>query len=237
MLHYFSDYFSTQDYPDDFGYSETWNTEYDKWLALAYELDRDWYDTGKTRVGKAKQRDEFLGEAMAVYFFHRFRGAKDITLEPEGKGNTRLDFAYLSEEGEQWLVEVKSPSWRGEVWKDTGLTKAQKEWRIKQPRHLDRESNWYRHEDAVEDPIRKTLPKLQEGKNNSLVIVPSMRVNTTGQPHGLLEHAVMSELNTQDPNHLISRVDVLEVVLPFLPLGQGIKYRHEWFAAKQTATE
>lgn len=230
-MYYFSDYFRTQNYDDDFGDSIVWKQETDKWLRLASQLDRGWYNTGKTRVGNPKQRDEFLGEAKAIYYFHHYLKVKHIKLEPKGKGRTKLDFAYLDENGKQWLVEVKSPSWQGEVMKDESLTQEQKEQRKKQPRVNNSDKGGsYDEKHAVEDSIKNALPKFEEGENNILVITPSMIVNYPNYstyPSELLENSAMKELKVQDPNNLISRVVILQTRCAG---GQEIKYAYRCFS-------
>lgn len=100
---HFFDYFKK--YDDDFGYSETWNREINSWLSLLYELDRAFYQTAKTRVNTAKQRDEFLGEAKAIYYFHNFLGINKFEFEPPGKNQKKLDFSYEQDNGQRQVKQ------------------------------------------------------------------------------------------------------------------------------------
>lgn len=118
ILQNFNDVFSTIKYNDDFGWSSDWNEEIEKWLVFAKTLDKTWYDAGKGRVKKAKQRDELLGELKAMYFIGVMSSCQITQIEPNGQIKSKNDFLFTDKKGDDWFVEVKTPSWRGEVSKE-----------------------------------------------------------------------------------------------------------------------
>lgn len=208
---HFFDFFKK--YDDDFGYNETWNKEIDKWLALLHALNSKFYDLGKTRVGTQKQRDEFLGEAKSIYYCHEFLHGKNFKLEPSGKNNKKLDFFYERDDT-VFLVEVKSPSWLGEVWKDTSIPSDQKKKRQQQPQYLNNEALSFTPRDAVEDSIKNALPKFEKNQENVLMITPNMFVAMHNSPNTYVHQIVSDELKKQDKERLISTIAILEAELP-----------------------
>ncbi len=221
-MHYYTDYF--QHIPqDDFGWSTEWNNEIDKWLEYLYQINPTHYEQNKKRVLKDKQRDEFLGEIKTLYFLGRILGLKIIELEPQGKGKTKLDLSIEDLNNKLvWKVEVKSPSWKGQVWKDPNLTDMQKQARTSKPKIINGESKSFSSEEeiqyAAEDSIKNALPKFISGENNLLVITPDMSQNMltmfaiSAMAGGSRE--IQDELFLDDKDKLISTVLVLEPVLP-----------------------
>jgi hypothetical protein len=55
-MNYFNDYFKDVKYKDDFGWSEEWNQETNKWLVLANTLDHEYYLKSKSRVTRSRER-------------------------------------------------------------------------------------------------------------------------------------------------------------------------------------
>lgn len=167
-MKYFKDYFENVHYKDDFGYHSGWNQEIDSWLCLLYELDPVRYEKYKKRVVIEDERDAFLAEMKAVYYFKEKLGVTIVKLEPLGKDNFTLDFEFIDIDGKSWLTEVKRPSWRKEVMGDEDMTLQEKLKRLKKPQHINAEARWYSDRDAVDDPIRKAIPKFIKARNNLL---------------------------------------------------------------------
>jgi len=117
-LHNFNDIFSENKYGDDFGYSPEWNQEVEKWLSFVKSLDESWYESNKRRAKNAKQRDELLGEYKTMYFVGVESGCRITQIEPQGRAKAKNDFSFKDKGGDNWYVEVKSPSWRNEVSKE-----------------------------------------------------------------------------------------------------------------------
>lgn len=232
MQHY-KDYF--QHVPnDDFGYSLEWSQEVDRWLEYLYSINPNYYQQNKKRVLKDKQRDEFLGEIKTIYFLGKILGLKIIDIEPAGNGSTKLDLSIEDLSGKLWKVEVKSPSWKGQIWKDPKLTEAQKKARTSLPQYINGEGGSFSSEEeiefAVEDSIKNALPKFIKGENNLLVIVPNMyeqiitMLGISAMAGG--SEAIQGELLVHDIDGLVSVVLVLELVL--LMGDPEVKYTHKF---------
>ncbi len=220
-MNYYTDYFQHKP-QDDFGWSTEWNNEIYKWLEYLYQVNPTHYEQNKKRVLKDKQRDEFLGEIKTLYFFGKILGLKMIALEPDGKGNTKLDLSIEDLSSALWKVEVKSPSWKGQVWKDPNLTDEQKQARTSKPKIINGETKFFSSEEeiqyAAEDSIKNALPKFISGEKNLLVITPDMSQNMltmlaiSAMAGG--SRIIQDELFLDDEDKLICTVLVLEPVLP-----------------------
>lgn len=114
-LSYFNDLFSGSNFRDDFGLSESWNAQIEKWLTFADSIDTEWYQRNKPRTKSDKQRDELLGEYKALYFIGHISGGQIMQTEPQGNLSKKNDFLFKDKDNSNWYVEVKSPSWRSEV--------------------------------------------------------------------------------------------------------------------------
>lgn len=110
--------FGSYEYNDDFGHSLEWNNEIERWLFFIKSKNPIWYKSNKSRVQSEKQRDELLGEYKALYYFGKISDCKITQFEPSGQGSKKNDFAFKDNGDVEWYVEVKSPSWRGEVSKE-----------------------------------------------------------------------------------------------------------------------
>ncbi|MFH1286976.1 MAG: hypothetical protein ABII02_04485 [Candidatus Magasanikbacteria bacterium] len=196
-------------YDDDFGYHPIWNAEINKWLEFVYGLNKNFYDTGKTDIAKPEKRDAFLGEIKAVYFCHKFLKGKQFKLEP----NTEIDFEY-EKSGVKIFVEVKSPSWHGEIFKDDSLTIEQKKKRKGSPQYINGEGRSFSPRDAIEDSIKNSLHKFKKNKKNILMITPNMFVGLHNSHNWRVQKIINEELQKQDVKNLITKVAILETELP-----------------------
>jgi hypothetical protein len=233
-MQFYQDYF--RHIPkDDFGYSSEWNGEVNKWLEYLFSVDKKSYEINKKRVMIDKQRDEFLGEIKTLYFLGKLLGLSIIAIEPDGKGQTKLDLSIKDLNDDLWKVEVETPSWLGQLWKNPNVIQEYKKWRASQPKYINGEAGSFSSEEeilfAVEDSIKNALPKFKEGDNNLLVICPEMHHQIMTML-GISEmkggsSAIQSELTFQDVHQLISSVLILE---PFLPSDSGnVDYAHMFF--------
>lgn len=209
-IKFFRDYFDKIKYTDEFGYNQIWNKEINRWLELICNVDHDFYNSGKKRIKQSNaKRDEFLGEIFAVFYFHKILKANKLKLEPNGLRNKKLDFACSCFGGQMWFVEVKSPSWKGEVQKNTGLNQKEKNKRCEEPQYKNDGGGSFTPRDAIEDSIKNSLAKFDENKNNALVIVPNMFVPICENSIDL-ENIIRDEILKQDDNKLLSKVIILE---------------------------
>lgn len=237
-MRFYNDYFKHVP-KDDFGWSGTWNREINKWLEYIYTIDPTFYSINKKRVLSDKQRDEFLGEAKTIYFLGKILGLKITELEPNGNGNTKLDLAINDLQNTPWKTEVKSPSWKGQIWKNPTLSNAQKTARTSQQKYINGEGGWFSSEEeieyAVEDSIKNALPKFNKGESNMLVIVPDMHHQILTML-GVSEmiggsKTIQNELFLQDTDQLISTVLILEPVL--FSADSKITYTHKFVTITQ----
>ena len=111
----FVNLFISVNFCDDFGYSELWNKEVEKWLSFIKQKDNQFFEQNIKRIRREKQRDELLGEYKSAYFIENKLKGKILKFEPFGKNRYKLDFSFQDEDGLEWFAEVKSPSWRNEV--------------------------------------------------------------------------------------------------------------------------
>ncbi|QQG43978.1 MAG: hypothetical protein HYW86_03895 [Candidatus Roizmanbacteria bacterium] len=232
-MNFYSDYF--QHTPqDDFGYSPEWNQEINKWLEFVFYLNKDYYKKNKKRVLIDKQRNELLGELKTIYFFGKILRLNIEDLEPDGKDYTKLDLSIKDLKNNLWKVEVKAPSWKGQLWKDSNLSESQKRIRVSKPKYINGEAGSFSSEEeikyTVEDSIKNALPKFTKGDNNLLVITPDMHhqiitmlaVSAMAGGSG----AIQDEITTQDGTNIISTVLILEPILP--ALENEVRYSHKF---------
>ena len=121
----FDDYFSSNKFADDFGWSDEWNKEMEKWLQLLKEINPTHYEVYQNRANKlrgAEHRDALLGEIKSIYFIAGVTKLPVVAIEPQGKGNTTLEFIFQDLNTESWKTEVKAPSWRSQIMKNLGMT-------------------------------------------------------------------------------------------------------------------
>lgn len=111
----FVNLFISANFCDDFGYSELWNKEVEKWLSFIKQKDNNFFKQNIKRIRREKQRDELLGEYKSAYFIESKLKGKILEFEPSGKNRYKLDFRFQDKDGLEWFAEVKSPSWRNEV--------------------------------------------------------------------------------------------------------------------------
>lgn len=207
---------------DDFGWSSECNSEVNIWLEYLYTINPAHYELNKKRVLKDKQRDEFLGEIKTLYFLGKILGLETVALEPNGKGNTLLDLSIQDLGGVLWKVEVKAPSWKGQIWKDPSLTDEMKKARTSLPKFINGQGGSFSSEEeiqyAAEDSIKNALPKFMSGDNNLLVITPDMyqqiitMLAISAMAGG--STTIQNTLRVKDARKLISTVLILEPVLP-----------------------
>jgi len=117
-MKHFEEYFKGIQYNDDFGRFSEWNEEINRWLFFVQSVDATWYESNKRRARDSKQRDELLGEYKALYYIGSLSGCQITEIEPLGNKEHKNDFSFKDKKDFDWYVEVKTPSWRGEVSKE-----------------------------------------------------------------------------------------------------------------------
>lgn len=217
---------------DDFGYSQDWKVEIEKWLKCASKINYQIYQKQQKRVIRSKQRDELLGEYKAMYLANNNWQMKKMRFTDEEKAQEKtVDFKFKDHDNKEWFAEVKSPSWEAELaedYKNGRITLKQFQERKKLPQFINGEGRWLGF-DIFRNPISDTLKKIKVGNNNILFICP----NTFG-PHGLLGEMedwyklrkIVSEL---DVNQKLSAICFLEINL----YQEGFKYVDQLVNLKQ----
>lgn len=204
---YFFDFFKK--YEDDFGCHQVWNKEINKWLELIYKLNKKFYKTGKTDIATPEKRDAFLGEIKSIYYCYKFLKGKNFKIEPK----SLIDFEY-EKNGVKFFVEVKSPNWHGEIFKDDSLTGEYKKKRKRQPQYISGEGRFFSPRDAIEDSIKNALHKFKKNQKNILMIAPNMFVPLHNSPKWHIKDIINDELYKQDLDKVITTVTILETQLP-----------------------
>lgn len=205
---HFSDFFGNIKYDDDFCSDPIWKEEVGKWLELIYKLDKDYYKSKKTDIATIEKRDAVLGEFKAIYYCYTFLKVT-IFINPP---NAPIDFEY-EKNGIRYFVEVKSPSWRAEIFKNTSLTKEQKIIRKGEPQYKSGEGYSFSPRDAITDSIKNSLDKFKKNQKNILMIVPNMRTPSYNWPDIMVKPIIRDELKKQDTDCLIITVAILELRL------------------------
>lgn len=223
----FYNLFSKADYKDDFGYSSEWNHEIEKWLLFIKHKDSAFFNRNENRIKREKQRDELLGEYKTAYFFEKNLGYEILEFEPLG---CRLDLLVKDDGGIEWFVEVKTPSWRNEVVEKIKSQQLDKKTemelikdRLNKPQYISGEGGSFSIENAIKDPVKNSVEKFPQGKNNLLVITPNMFAETAGFANLFAGEQVREIVRTYDDGGLITRVLILETELPIVG---DVEYRH-----------
>jgi hypothetical protein len=129
-----------------------------------------------------KHRIAALAEARASFFFHRI-GFRILEYEPLGDNNTKGDLLIQWRESPPIFVEVKAPSWHGEVAAVNPSTSMQQEWikkRFLQPKFdyvgcvADSASR------VLEVVEHNALKKLRRNGPNLVVVADDLFVSALG---------------------------------------------------------
>lgn len=228
-------YFSSNKFSDDFGWSDDWNKEMNKWLQLLNAINPTHYKIFQNRANKlrgAEHRDALLGEIKTIYFVAGIMMLSILELEPSGQGSTKLEFIFQDLNSENWKTEVKAPSWRSQIMKNPNMGIEEKKERLRQPKIRTGDGGSFSPIQelrfVLEDSVKNALPKFVKGENNLLVITPDMLLDTMT----MLAVAAMAENNTPiqqemrmlDPDEIISAVLILE---PSFPVVENkVVYHH-----------
>jgi len=215
----YNKYLSSQSYSDDFGYSDEWNDEIDKWLKTVQEVGPSYLENNKNRFKKEKQRDELLAEIKAIYFLKEKLGLDILQLEPPGKDGHVLDIQIKDINDKTWDVEVKAPSWRKGIWDDSSLSEEEKKNRLEKPKYINAEARSFSFDDALVDPIKRSVKQFDPSCNNLLLIVPNMFVTPLASPN--LKYSINKLLKVHDLQSVISAVCIINIELP---VNSGFKY-------------
>lgn len=114
--------------------------------------------------GKQTQVIGALAESRISYFLEQ-NGFKICTWEPAGAGNYEGDFTVQLGNLPQIFVEVKAPTWEGELTREELLGE-----RKLQPKYLHAEARFADPVSLIVGAIEKALPKFEKNKINLLAV-------------------------------------------------------------------
>jgi hypothetical protein len=153
--------------------------------------------------GTVSQRDGALAEAYVSYFFSRC-GFRLLQYHPEAVPGKPMDLEAQYGLGDSFYVEVKGPSWKGEV------PEGERNKRVKLPKHLDGEGGSANPAERIEYVIdNKLLHKLSDKKPNLVAIVPNLFISPYMMPQELIDYRIGQALS-KETHEIIAGVFVLE---------------------------
>ena len=135
-----------------------------------------------------RERDAALGEARLAFFFHR-NNFRIVSWFPPGRGSHEGDLEIQWTDTEPIFVEVKGPTWEGELSaeeRDTG--------RKVQPKYIDGQARSVRPSVEVRNALRKALPKLSQERANLVAIVDDLFLSPLDHYHAAFVADVDAEL-------------------------------------------
>ncbi len=152
-------------------------------VRLEGQLDRFW---SRLTTRDVRQRDSALNE-LRVACHLRDHSFRIVDWEPVGAKAQEGEFLIEGPSGAQTFVEVKSPSWQGELFnfQDPStlpdLLRRRALDRVKLPKDQNLEGGPFNPVSGIRFAIEKTYPKLTDSTPNLLVIADDLRV---GLEHG-----------------------------------------------------
>ena len=153
--------------------------------------------------GPVSLRDGVLAEAYVSYFLSNL-GFNVLRYEPEVVPGTSMDLEVEYMEGEAIFVEVKRPSWKGEV------PEEEKNERNKLPKYLDGQGGSVDPSERIVYELKhKVSHKLSQDKPNIVAIVPDLFVSPLNVPRDVVIHRVQNGLSDANLEY-VSGVLVLE---------------------------
>ena len=173
---------------DEFPSSQLWADEVERVLSFAEVKGIFGAQLGDLK-GNAKQRNAALNEIRVAYFFDR-NSFPLLEWEPEGKGASKGEFWIGGPNAEEIFVEVKGPSWEGELWdfgkkdpKELSPTEMQVITdRIKKEKHINAECRFFDNSEAIKFAIDKAYDKFMPGHSNLLIVADDLFVSLEHDP-------------------------------------------------------
>jgi hypothetical protein len=177
-------------YDDKFPACQEWADEIERVLQHIYVNGKFDEFLPRLRDVDAKQRDAKLAEARVSFFFHR-NSFRILAYDPPGSDGSEGDLLIQWGDTAPIFVEVKAPSWRGELFPRTEeakrlLTPVQREWilnRLRKPKDIDLEARWVDPAGQALDVVgRNALKKFFDDRPNLVVVADDFFVTAVGLP-------------------------------------------------------
>lgn len=155
---------------DQFPSDQTWADEVERVLSFA-QVQGQFENYMRALRGNARQRHSALAELRVAFFFSR-NHFPIVEWRPVGANGREGEFTVRTPSGQNVFVEVKSPSWEGE------LTDAEKTGdRKQQGKHFHAEARCIAPWERVQFAVDKSYGKFQSDTRNLLVIADDLFVS------------------------------------------------------------
>ncbi|MBI4664604.1 MAG: hypothetical protein HY735_37910 [Verrucomicrobia bacterium] len=155
---------------DQFPSDQTWADEVERVLSFAQVQGQFENYVGALR-GNARQRHSALAELRVAFFFSR-NHFPVVEWKPVGANGREGEFTVKPPSGANVFVEVKSPSWEGEL-SDAEKTGDRKQ----QGKHLHAEARSIAPWERVQFAVNKGYGKFRSDTRNLLVIADDLFVS------------------------------------------------------------
>ena len=191
---------------------QAWANEIEK--VLAFLEAQDQFTRFKSRLC-AWERDGAMAEARAGFYFHR-NGFCILRWEPVAVAGIPGDIEIGWQGTEPIFVEVKCPSWEGELEKaeiQTGRTES--------PKYINAEGRWIDPIERVIYAIGKSLPKFSPNRTNLVVVVDDLFVS----PLDISSSFVIGRLARELADVHYNRVSGVFMLNPVVYSDQEVEYR------------
>ena len=167
---------------DQFPSDQSWADEVERVLSFAQVQGQFENYMGALR-GNARQRHSALAELRVAFFFSRNQ-FPIVEWKPVGANGREGEFTIKTPSGTNLFVEVKSPSWEGEL-SDAEKTGERKQ----QGKYLHAEARFITPWERVQFAVDKGYSKFRSDTRNLLVIADDLFVSLE---HGTNHQAGMS---------------------------------------------
>ena len=170
---------------DAFPADQAWADEMESILAFLEAQGE--FDRFRNRL-RARERDGALAEARAGFYFHR-NSFRVLRWEPEEVPGIPGDLEIVWRDTEPIFLEVKCPSWEGELTDEEKRTG-----RTQQPKHIHAEGRLIDPAERVIYVAGKALPKFSPTRVNLLVVVDDLFVSPLDFPIDVVCGRIAQEL-------------------------------------------
>lgn len=137
---------------------------------------------------RAWERDGAMAEARAGFYFHR-NGFRILAWEPVAVAGIPGDIEIVWRDTEALFLEVKCPSWEGELEKEEIQAG-----RTERPKHINAEGRAIDPVERVMYVVGKALPKFSPDRANLVVVVDDLFVSPLDLPTTFVSGRLAGEL-------------------------------------------
>jgi hypothetical protein len=222
---------------DDFPSCQEWADEVER--VLEYLLAHGHFERflPRLRDEESKHRDSKLTEARISFFLFR-NGFRILEYDPPGANGSEGDLTVQWQSTNPIFVEIKNPSWHGELRpreeeekaKLTGPQRGRIKKRMQEPKYIDGDAKWI-------DPVglalsvveRNALKKLHDDRPSLVVVLDDLFVTVVENPN--LEAIAKSRMSAP----AFERLGGILFLNPNLPAGASEVHYDIAFAENECA--